>query len=115
MPMNSSPVIDIRCPDDEEHVLVITAAGGTVEFIEGEVVIDGCTEFNRQLQHAPYKAMPWGWLEINTKDMTIDLVILDRGLRRYDRYPIGPFAWETVTHEFIDAVFSANQRFRSWI
>ena len=114
-------VQELRCLDGNDTVEVTTTEGQVVlskSGIVGErgVVLDLRTKTIKLVDPGVYPA-----LEYNPKARSLDLVIYAPtraqllGSSAIERLRLGLLAKQQVNDEFLDAIFCANERIRSWL
>ena len=86
---------------------------GEVRLSPVELNVIGCPDLQRQIAGARLKNVSGCLLEFNPKAMALDLVI--NGSRgRLFRLGLRPLTWDMITHDFLNVLFTANGRLRSW-
>lgn len=128
MVTKSCQVLRLVCRDGDQNV-VIERDGFKIQLVPdvGEkksprffscvVFAAQCPDLHEHLGKMRRFRLPA--LEINTKgedSWTLDLIAFDFDSGRWSRYALGDLSKDLATSAlFLDALFCANQRFRTWV
>ena len=107
------PLQIIECLESDPDRLTINCPDGRVTFTQGDLEIANLGAVRRLLQLAKVRRLQNCIIEFNPKRMTLDLHFRN-GRKGSHQVPLRNLTWDDITHEFLDALFCANQRLRSW-